>query len=180
VVAVDGGSVYTTGDYTIPLTISRGFCSGPPRREIADRFEKSGKEKLVLILLTDHDPDGTAIAQSMAASMRDEFGIGFRRFHAERAALKHDQVKRLRLPPNSEKAKPTSSNYEKFVKQFGDDVYELEAVPPTALQQLLRDTIDGIIDHHAFQNEVSQERLDAAEIANVRARVMAAMPAKGS
>jgi hypothetical protein len=162
-------------DYTIPLTISRGFCSGPPRKEIADRFERSGKEKLVLILLTDHDPDGTAIAQSMAASMQDEFGIGWRRFHAERAALTHDQVKRLGLPPSTERAKATSSNYGKFVSQFGSDVYELEAVPPVTLQQLLRDTINAVIDHDAFQQEMVQERVDAAEIANVRKRVQAAM-----
>ena len=165
-------------DYTIPLTISRGFCSGPPRKEIADRFMKSGKDKLVLILLTDHDPDGTAIAQSMAASMRDEFSIGFRRFHAERAALTHEQVARLGLPPNSEKAKPTSTNFAKFVQQFGDDVYELEAVPPTTLQQLLRDTINGVIDHDAFQHESTQEQSDAAEIKNFRARVMAVIGPK--
>lgn len=163
-------------DYTIPLTISRGFCSGPPRQGIADRYVKSGKDHLILIVLTDHDPDGTAIAESLAASMKSEFGIGL--LEAHRAALTHDHVKRLKLPPSTEQAKRSSTNYDKFVKRFGTNVYELEAVAPATLQQMLRDKIDSVIDRQAFQHEVEQEQRDAAEIANVRARAMAAIGRK--
>ncbi len=63
------------GQYTIPLTTGRGYCSIPPRYEMAQRFRKSSKEKLVLLLLSDFDPDGEEIAHSFARSMRDDFGI---------------------------------------------------------------------------------------------------------
>ena len=44
--------------YCIPMTIGRGFCSLPPRAAIAQRFQDSGKERLVLLILSDFDPDG--------------------------------------------------------------------------------------------------------------------------
>ena len=48
--------------YSMPLTLGRGFCSLPPRNAMAQRFEDSGKEKLVLLILSDFDPDGEEIA----------------------------------------------------------------------------------------------------------------------
>ena len=51
--------------YGIPLTTGRGYCSLPPRAAIAERYRRSGKEKLVLLLVTDFDPDGEEIAESL-------------------------------------------------------------------------------------------------------------------
>lgn len=62
-------------EYCIPLTIGRGYCSLDPRRRIAERFRKSGKSKLILLILSDFDPDGQEIAHSLARSLRDDFGI---------------------------------------------------------------------------------------------------------
>ena len=42
-------------DYCIPLTLGRGFCSLPPRYDLACRSRKSGKDKLVLIVVSDFD-----------------------------------------------------------------------------------------------------------------------------
>jgi hypothetical protein len=40
-------------EYCIPMTTGRGYCSIPPRFEIAKRFRASGKDKLVLLMVTD-------------------------------------------------------------------------------------------------------------------------------
>jgi hypothetical protein len=162
-------------EYMVPLTIGRGYCSVPPRKAMFDRYMASGKESLVIVVLSDHDPDGEVIAESMARSMRDDFKIPFSQITAVRAALTHDQVHALGLPPNNERAKPESSNYEKFVRQFGNRVHELEAIRPDLLQQLLRDAIESVLDREAFDEEVRRERQDAHEIAVYRARAMAAL-----
>jgi hypothetical protein len=164
-------------EYTVPLTIGRGYCSVPPRKAIADRFEQSGKELLVLVILSDHDPDGEMIAESFVRSMRDDFGLPPQAIRAVRAALAHEQVAALGLPPNKERAKETSSNYARYVKRFGEEVYELEAVPPRTLQQMLRDALESVIDREAFDHEVANEQRDAKEIADRRAALMAAMAA---
>jgi hypothetical protein len=161
-------------DYTVPLTIGRGYCSLPPRKAIYDRWRASEKNKLVLIVLSDHDPDGEMIADSFARSMRDDFKVPTHRMVAVRAALTADQCNQLNIPVDVE-AKPTSKNYERFVQEFGKAGCELEAVPPKQLQQMLRDAIESVLDLDAFRAEQERERADAAEIDTARARALAAL-----
>jgi hypothetical protein len=71
------------------------------------------------------------------------------------------------LPPQM-KAKETSSRCKGFVEKYGDDVFELEAVPPDRLQEILREAIDGVLDLDAFNAEVDAEKNDAAELERVR------------
>src|SRR5262249_18570975 len=62
-------------DYCIPYTLGRGYSSVPPRRKMYERFRRSGKDNLVILFLTDHDPEGEDIGPSFARSMRDDFGL---------------------------------------------------------------------------------------------------------
>lgn len=163
-------------DYTVPLTIGRGFCSVPPRKEMHNRWQASGKNKLVLIVLSDHDPDGEMIADSLVGYMRDDFRIPRSRITAVRAALTADQCQRFNIPADVE-AKPTSTNYQRFVRHHGIAASELEAVPPRQLQRMLRDAIESVLDHDAFAAEQERERADAQEIDTARARAMAALGA---
>lgn len=151
--------------YCIVVTSGRGYCSLPPRAAMAERFEKSGKERFILIILSDFDPDGVEIAQSLARSLRDDFGIF--NLHPIQAALTEEQVERLELPVGMS-AKRTSSQYEKFVAQHGEQVYELEAVEPAQLQQELRKVIDSVLDVTAFNAELDAEKKDAAFIGSIR------------
>ncbi len=154
-------------DYCIPYTLGRGYCSLPPRYEMAERFERSGKDKLVLLILSDFDPDGEEIAHSFAKSMRDDFGVDD--IVPIKVGLTSDQVHKFKLPPQM-KAKTGSTHYERFIEIHGDDVFELEALAPTQLQQILRDAIDSVIDIDAYNYEVAQEEQDAAYLEGVRRR----------
>lgn len=157
-------------EYCIPYTIGRGFCSLPPRYEMAKRFHASGREKLVVLILSDCDPDGLEIGQSFARSMRDDFGI--EAVVPVKVGLSMDQVQSMELPPSPMKAKAKSANYAKYFQQFGtNDVYELEAVSPEHLQGLLRSAIDRVIDIEAFNNEVDKEKQDAAKLDALRGAV---------
>ena len=150
------------GDFTIPMTVGRGYSSLPPRYEMAQRFKKSGKSILIVIFVTDHDPDGEGIAESFARSMRDDFGIS--QIHPIKAALTAEQVAKHNLPPLL-KAKRSSSRYESFASKHGDDVFELEAIAPGVLQQIVREAIESVIDSKAYNNEQRQEREDARFLA---------------
>jgi len=160
-------------EYCIPLTIGRGYCSLDPRFEMAQRFKKSGKEKLILLILSDFDPDGEEICHSFARSMRDDFGIW--NIAPVKVALTSEQVARLNLPANNMEAKKSSTNYKKFVAKYGTDVYELEALSPEVLQSELRAAIDSVIDCDAFNREIEAERQDAAELDEIRRRAHLAL-----
>ncbi len=156
-------------EFTIPITSGRGYSSLPPRIKMAHRFSKSGKEKLVLVILSDLDPDGVEIAQSFARSMRDDFGI--EDIHPIRAGLTPEQIEQLDDPPTSLEAKKTSAQYKKFVEQYGTAAYELEALPPERLQSIVQETLDSIIDWEMFNRERDQEREDAVHLQATRKQI---------
>jgi hypothetical protein len=159
-------------EYTIPITSGRGYCSIPPRYAMAQRYHQSGKDKLILLIISDFDPDGETIAHSFARSMRDDFGIV--EVHPIKVALTAEQVKEYELPPVMT-AKVTSSNYDRFVDQYGETVFELEALEPDTLQGILREAIDSVIDVDAYNSEVSAEASDAAFLDGVRKTVHVAL-----
>jgi hypothetical protein len=162
-------------EYCIPVTIGRGFCSGPPRKAIVDRWRESGKEKLVLLVLSDHDPDGCEIAESLERSFRGDFCVPPDDLIAIRAALTAEQVDELQLPASAEQAKRSSTNYEKFAAEHGDDVYELESVSPKELQELLRNEIQQVLDWELFEQEQDQEREDVLKLTLTKSAVLHAL-----
>lgn len=139
---------------------------------MAERFERSGKEGLVLIVVSDFDPSGESIAHSFAESMRDDFGIA--NITAIKAGLTYEQVQSMNLHTDFE-AKRSDSRYKKFVERYGVDVYELEAVHPDTLQAMLRETIDGVIDADAFNAELDAEKADAGYLEGMRRTVAGAL-----
>jgi hypothetical protein len=159
-------------EYRIPLTSGRGYCSLPPRHAMAQRFRRSGKDKLLLLMLSDFDPEGEDIAHSFARSMRDDFLI--EAIHPIKVALTADQVAEYSLPPIME-AKEKSSRYRKFVNRHGRSVFELEALPPETLQRILREAIDTVLDLQLYNSEIARERSDAAYLAGVRKTVLDAL-----
>ncbi len=159
-------------DYTIPVTTGRGFSSLPPRYDMAKRFRESGKDQLVLLIVSDFDPSGEEIAHSFAASMRDDFHIA--NITAKKVALCHEHVARFDLKPNLQ-AKEDSQGYRRFVRRYGKDVFELEALESENLAQLLREAIDEVIDHDLFEKERQLEHDDAAYLDSARQRVHVAL-----
>jgi hypothetical protein len=152
-------------EYCIPMTTGRGYCSLPPRRAMWQRFRRGGKEKLILLALTDFDPEGEDIAETYARSMRDDFNI--QAILPIKAMLTYRQVTEMNLSTKM-KAKEKSSRRKAFVERYGDNVFELEAVPPDRMQEILRDAIDQVLDIDAFNAEVDAEKQDAAKLDSIR------------
>lgn len=153
--------------YCIPITAGRGYCSLPPRHAMAERYWDSGKDTLVLFIVSDFDPDGETIAESYARSMRDDFNVDI---HAVKVALTFEQTQELDLPP-ALPAKETSSTYRAFEERYGSASWEVEALDPGTLQRLLRDAIDATLDTDAFNAELDAEKKDAVYLQGVRQEV---------
>ncbi|MDZ4847764.1 MAG: ParB N-terminal domain-containing protein [Pirellulaceae bacterium] len=156
--------------YTLPLTIGRGYCSLDPRRAIAERYEASGKDRLILLVASDLDPDGDSICESFARSIRDDFQID--EIHCIKALLTFGQVSQWQLSPNMMTAKKTSSQYPAYRRKYGSDaVYELEAVEPSRMQASLKETIESVLDIDAFNSELAEEKRDATKLSAIKASV---------
>lgn len=156
-------------DYCIPMTLGRGYCSGSPRKKIVERFEASGRDSLVLLVLSDFDPEGEDVAHSLARSLRDEFDVPD--VCLVKVTLTAEQVKEYNLPTVLT-AKKGSSRRKKFVEKYGEAVHELEALSPEVMQLLLRDAVQSVLDVDAFDAELAAEREDAAALERLRRQML--------
>jgi hypothetical protein len=169
---VEGSIKNVAGEYCLPYTVGRGQCSLDPRHKMWQRFLASGKDKLIVLMLSDFDPDGEAIAHAYARSMRDDFGIT--NVLAKKVCLTHEQV----LERNFRHwvpAKGKSANFKKFVAKYGDRAYELEALDPAERSKLLEEAIRSVIDIEAYNREVEAERADAQRLRALREQAAKAM-----
>jgi hypothetical protein len=107
--------------------------------------------------------------------MRDDFGI--RKIVPVKVALTATQVEELDLPPN--RVKEESSRAAKFQERHGSDTYELEALPPEELQEILDETIRGVLDLDAFNREVDAEKADAAKLEALRQSIRGSIETLG-
>ena len=161
--------------YCVPMTVGRGYCSLQPRYQIVQRYKRSGKDRLKLLIVSDFDPDGDEIADSFFRSIRDDFGVAG--VTASKVLLRQDQVAELGIPSNGLEAKESSSKFKKFVERYGStDVYELEAVPPLVIRQTIADAIEATIDLNAFNRELADERQDAVRLQAIKEQFKDAFP----
>ena len=158
-----------TAEFNIPLTSSRGYCSLTPRHAVAMRYRKSGKNRLILLFLTDFDPDGEAIAESFVSSMRTDFGI--KNLEASKILLTANDVTEYDLPVTLD-AKTTSPQFKKFAAKFGTKAVELDAAPVELIQSKLREAIERVIDIDLFNAQLEKEREDAQLIAAQREAII--------
>ena len=73
-----------------------------------------------------------------------------------RLALNIDQVERYRPPPNF--AKGTDSRFEAYAAEFGQECWELDALNPTVIADLIRMEVEGLIDVETWNSALAQER----------------------
>jgi len=132
-----------------------------------NRYKASGKEKLVIILVSDFDPSSESIATSFARSLRDDFNLDV---HAIKTTLTFEQVNTMPDLPESLDVKEDKGHFIPWVKKYGRQQrgYELEALAPAVLQNIVRDAIDGVIDRDRFNAEVRMERDEARPLVGLR------------
>ena len=166
-------------EYSIPLTISRGMSGPTVKKKIADRYRRSKKQNLILLVVADLDPAGDAIAQDIRDAFERDFGIQSSRIEVYKVALNIDQVNEMDLEPSME-AKESSPTYDAFVERYRiTDAYELEALEPADLQQILEDAIEEVMAMDAYWAELEEEKKDAVGIVASKTMVIEFMKTSG-
>jgi hypothetical protein len=108
--------------------------------------------------------------------MRDDFGVWS--IAAVRAALTPEQAVELNLPPNTD-AKTSSPQFKKYMERHGTRAsYELEALSPDVLAEIVRQTIESVIDMAVYRQEVEAWEEESAELEVIRQRAVAAVLGK--
>ena len=143
----------------------RGYVSQSAMWEAAQRFlryRQQGKD-VVIFHLGDHDPSGIDMSRDIQDRL-NMFCVGDGP-RVERIALNMDQIRQYNPPPNP--AKVTDSRYEAYREQYGEESWELDALSPTQLAQIITDAVNAEMDADRMQESIRREQGFQDEMAMV-------------
>jgi len=165
-----------TEKYQLITSSGRGFNSIDPWHEMYERYRDSGRERLIVIILSDYDPEGEKITHVCGYTLRDDFGVPADKLKIIKAGVTREQVHKYNLPTMAF-AKESSSNRDWFVErnQGDESVWELEALEPDAMLADLDTVIRGVLDIDLFNAEVRLAQEEQEWLSGARRRVADAL-----
>jgi hypothetical protein len=156
--ALEGIVKNATESYRVPYLATRGYPSVTLLKDAAERFtEHTGDgQRCVVIHLGDHDPSGI----DMTRDIRDRLSALGAAVEVERIALNMEQIKRYSPPPNP--AKETDTRAGEYIRRFGAASWELDALRPEVLSELVKAKIGGYFDREIY-SEIEEHRQEGIE-----------------
>jgi hypothetical protein len=142
--------------WRVPWFCCRGYVSQSEMYSAAMRLKARSVEKDVTVFyLGDHDPSGLDMPRDIKSR--------FRMFEAndvsvERIALTKEQIEELKPPPNP--AKVTDSRFWTYQRDHGDESFELDALSPEALIELIEGKLEELVDQEVWSDVLLQEDMD--------------------
>jgi hypothetical protein len=147
--------------FHVTMMVNRGYSSQSAMYESANRFKEKGK-KSILLYLGDHDPSG----EDMVRDIRERLGMfGVERLDVQKIALNMDQIEQYKPPPNP--AKLSDPRAEKYIAKFGNESWEVDALPPNVLTQIIEDSISKYINFEKLNAVKEQEEKDKDKLRSV-------------
>lgn len=137
-----------TNPYHIFLMVNKGYSSSSAMYEAAKRFKSANRycHGSILIYFGDHDASG----KDMVRDIKERLGeMGVTNLRVENPALTMQQIEQYEPPENP--AKQTDPRAKWYIEKYGDSSWELDALPPQALTQIIRDNVIQYMDMNKFQ-----------------------------
>ena len=147
--------------YRIVVSPSRGYSSYSSIKDsIDERFAEQPEKPTVILLLSDCDPSGLDIKVDL--EKRFDKYAEWLDITVKRIALTFYQVRQYNLIPNPVKSADT--HVPKYIEQFGDACYELDAIDPVEFQRLVTTAIEAHVDMTAWNQGIRREQKERDEI----------------
>lgn len=165
--ALSGVLKRVTEKYHIPILVNRGYSSASAMfdsyqrfKRAMDEFDEDEESSVIVLYLGDFDPSGIDMIRDIEARI-----IEFSKKHYEQfpfniipIALTKEQIRKYNPPPNP--AKRTDPRAKGFIAEHGGTSWEVDALPPNVLNQLLEKEIKAQIDLTKYKEIVSREKAD--------------------
>lgn len=133
----------------------KGYLSASQAWRAGVRFGEAiqAGKRAVLIHVGDHDPSGQDMTRDnhKRLNMFAEAGV-----EINRVALNMDQILERNPPPNP--AKVSDSRFKKYFKEYGGDCWELDALEPQELDDIISTTIEGYVNKSLWQKTIDREK----------------------
>lgn len=148
----------------ISFTANKGYSSSSAMYETSKRFLSAGSrgKDLHVIYLGDHDPSGIDMTRDVADRLStflqgEDFFV-----EVHRIALNMDQVEELNPPENP--AKITDSRASKYIERFGESSWELDAIEPRQLADLVTEAVESLADMDLLEKNKRKQERQRAEL----------------
>lgn len=143
--------------YRVPFFACRGYTSQSEAYAAGKRFHTHIRQGYVPIVfhLGDHDPSGIHMTEDNTDRISLFAGADI---EVRRLALNMDQIEAYNPPPNP--AKDSDSRFEGYAAIHGEESWELDALDPDVIDQLVADALDELIDRETWDEFMSEERVN--------------------
>jgi hypothetical protein len=163
---ISGSIAGVTDELGVTVRVGRGFNSTTRAREIAAVLASTKKQKIILYL-GDHDPSGrNAEEEGLSRVLRHYRKIIGNSQASDvklrRLAIHQEDIKKFNLPPL--RVKDTDSRTPGFIRKYGHDCVELDALPPNELRKRIRAAVTALLDRAAWERAIAVEKVELASI----------------
>lgn len=154
------------GGIDTPFFSCRGYTSQSEMWAAAQRFIRQNRirDNCFIIHLGDHDPSGI----DMTRDIQERLWMFGADVEVKRVALTMEQVQTYNPPPNP--AKITDSRCGKYMEEFGDESWELDALEPQMMTRLIRDEVTALRDDDIYQAVCDREAKEKEELRMISRR----------
>lgn len=141
----------------------RGYVSQSELHGAALRhrqYERDGQD-VVVVHLGDHDPSGI----DMTRDVQERLALFGAHTEVRRIALNRDQIDQYNPPPNP--AKITDSRAKGYIAEHGKSSWELDALDPDTLANLITAEIDRHLDPDLYDSRLRLQNEGREELAKI-------------
>jgi len=152
--ALEGVIEPICNDLDVPFFACKGYTSQSSMWKAAQRLNeyKENGQFPVIIHLGDHDPSGI----DMTRDIGDRHNKFWCDVIVNRIALNMDQIETYDPPPNP--AKTTDPRCSKYTDEFGYDSWELDALEPMVMRDLIECAVLEYRDDEIYQDVLDREQ----------------------
>ncbi len=139
----------------IKFTANKGYPSDSLLYEMARGLvqQKNAGKQIRIIHLGDHDPSGIDMTRDLVERLA--LFAGFK-IKVQRIALNYPQIEELKPPENP--AKQTDTRFKDYAAKFGYASWELDAIEPRRLAELVRGIVESLRDDTLWDKAVKKEQ----------------------
>lgn len=170
--ALSGIMKRSTQKYHVKLVVNKGYTSSSAIYESYERFCNmiSEGKRVVILYFGDHDPSGLDMIRDIRERLEMMFDNGEKMngnywqdsFEVIPIGLNMKQIKQYKCPPNP--TKMTDTRADKYIAEFGKTCWEVDALSPNVLTDILESNIEYQIDIDTYNDVVEREQKERNEL----------------
>jgi hypothetical protein len=144
--------------YGITLNVGRGYAGWSSSHLASERYRAWKSVEVIILYFGDFDPSG----EDMFHSLRERLEYFESRPEMLKLAICQEDIEKYSLPPNFTKV--TDTRRDGFVRKYGDQAVELDALPVNILRERIRDGVERYLDMNALREVRALEEDEKARL----------------